>query len=117
MANKIYFFRTIKEGQRNRLRPLPFQTDEAGRDVMTGLNVQSDVKIRQSYPIGTVFASDILEYRQIGFTPYYITGNIFPVSVRLDKLQIVGHAPTDEMVAAYNNYISKNGKIYIKSKK
>lgn len=109
MANKIYFFRTIKEGQRNRLRPLPFQTDEAGRDVMTSLNVQAEMEVRQAYPVGTVFASEMLEDRQTGNTAFYSAGDIYPVSVKRDELLSTKHAPTDEMVDAYNVYISQHG--------
>ena len=63
---EFYFFKTVVEKGRNRLRPLSGQKLD-GVDVDTTLSVQSDKVIRATYPIGTVFGSSSLELRS-GFT-------------------------------------------------
>ena len=108
MADKIYFFRTISDGIKDRLRPLPFQTDSAGRDVITQLNVQADKRMRESYPIGTIFASEMLEDRVSGSTPFYSAGEIFPVSIKQSELLESSHCPTDQMLTEYANYLTTN---------
>lgn len=107
--SETYFFRTIKDGARNRLRPMPFQKDTAGRSLITDLNVQADTDVRQSYPIGTVFASEMVEMRTGGTTPFYAAGDIFPVSVTDGGLASPRHQPTDEMRRAWNTYLAANG--------
>lgn len=106
MAKKIYFFRTVSDGGRDRLRPMPFQTDESGRAVVTSLNVQADTAVRRAYPIGTIFASEMLEDRMTGSTPFYSAGDIYPVSVDRKDIVETAHTPTEEMVREYNNYIT-----------
>ena len=108
MANKIYIFRTVTVGGRDRLNPMPFQTDEAGRSVITSLNVQSDMSMRRAYPVGTIFASETLENRDNGGTAFYAAGEIFPVSVDRKDLAAASHAPTEEMVKAFNDYMAAN---------
>ena len=54
----IYLFRTVMDGGRSRLRPMPHQTDPSGKGIITDLNVQADTAVRSAYPVGTVFASD-----------------------------------------------------------
>lgn len=104
----IYLFRTIKEGSKNRLRPMPFQTLDDGRAVITSFNVQADANIRNTYPIGTVFASEMIEERTSTMTPFYTAGDIFPVSVDRKELQSAAHQPTDEMLRAYTTYMASH---------
>lgn len=108
MAKKIYFFRTVSEGGRDRLKAMPFQTDEAGRNVVTSLNVQADTAIRRAYPIGTIFASEMLEDRVTGNSPFYSAGKIYPVSIDRKDIIETDHIPTEEMIREYNNYITTN---------
>ena len=106
----IYLFRTIKEGSKNRLRPMPFQTLEDGKAVMTSFNVQADTAMRSAYPIGTVFASEMLEERsQSTMMPFYAAGDIYPVSIDRNDLQNASHAPTEEMSKAYTTYMAAHG--------
>ena len=109
MRKEIYLFTTIKEGSRNRLRPMPFQKDKAGKAIFTRLNVQGSTEMRETYPIGTVFASETIEIRTGGETPFYAAGEIFPVSVRRADLADPRHEPSPEMTAAYNTYMAANG--------
>ena len=109
MPKEIYLFTTIKEGSRNRLRPMPFQKDKAGKAIFTRLNVQGSTEMRETYPIGTVFASETIEIRTGGETPFYAAGDIFPVSVRRADLADPRHEPSPEMTAAYNTYMAVNG--------
>lgn len=108
MSKTIYFFRTVKDGSRDRLRPMPYQTDETGHPLITDLNVQADTSRRQAYPLGTVFASEMAEIRTSSNTPFYAAGDIFPVSIDRHNLQSASHEPTDEMIAAYNSYMAAN---------
>ena len=57
---KYYFFKTVRDGSRNRLNPLPFQTASDGTAIIQKLNTQvaaGGMKLREAYPIGTVFCS------------------------------------------------------------
>lgn len=102
----IYFFKTIKEGSKNRLRPMPFQTFEDGRPLITNFNTQADMSLRNAYPIGTVFASEVVEERTGNAQVFYAAGDIFPVSVQRNELASAAHQPTDEMARAYTIYMA-----------
>ena len=104
----IYLFRTVMDGGRSRLRPMPHQTDPSGKGIITDLNVQADTAVRSAYPVGTVFASETLEMRTRSVTPFYAAGDIFPVSIDRKDLMDTRHAPTTEMVEAYNAYIANH---------
>ena len=67
MAQQYYFFKTMKVGGRQRLRPLPGQTEPSGRHINESLNVQADSRMREDYPLGTVFCSESLELRSLLF--------------------------------------------------
>ena len=109
MSQKFYFFRTIQEtATRNRLRPLPKQTLDNGENVFTNINVQASTEMRSSYPIGTVFGSEKLEIRVGGATPFYQTGDIYPVSIPEGNLKSLDHRPSDEMRSAWNIFSSAN---------
>ena len=105
---KIYLFRTIKDGSRDRLRPMPYQTSDNGRALITDLNVQADAQIRKSYPLGTVFASELLIEKTNGTTPFYSAGDIYPVSVPASSLLEASHRPTEEMMRAYTADMAAN---------
>ncbi len=104
----IYLLRTVMDGGRSRLRPMPYQADPSGKDIIPDLNVQANTAIRAAYPVGTVFASETLDLRTRSLTPFYSAGDIFPVSVDAKDLVDANHAPTDEMTAAYNDYVDKH---------
>ena len=53
MTHNYYFFRTVKVGGRQRLRPLPHQKEPSGRHIDESLNVQADSRMREDYPLGT----------------------------------------------------------------
>lgn len=104
----IYLFRTVTDGGRSRLRPMPHQTDPSGKGIISDLNVQADTAVRSAYPVGTVFASETLEMRTKSVTPFYSAGDIFPVSVAAKDLVDARHAPSTEMVEAYNAYMASH---------
>lgn len=104
----IYLFRTVTDGGRSRLRPMPHQTDPSGKGIISDLNVQADTAVRSAYPVGTVFASETLEMRTKSVTPFYSAGDIFPVSVAAKDLVDPRHAPSTEMVEAYNAYMASH---------
>lgn len=98
---KHYFFKTMTDKGRNRLRPLSGQTLEDGTKVDQSLNVQSDKVIRTMYPLGTVFGSDSLTL----LSGYYNAGVIFPLGLRDDEYKMDAHKPPRAMVAAYEEYM------------
>lgn len=95
-----YFFKTMADKGRNRLRPLAGQTLD-GSKVDQTLNVQSDKTIRTMYPIGTVFGSDTL----VMCSGYYQAGTIFPLGIRDDEYKAEGHRPPEGLQRAYEVYI------------
>lgn len=56
----FYFFKTVVESSRERLKPLPGQYFGGGSRIDASFNVQADKVIRGSYPVGTIFGSDNL---------------------------------------------------------
>ena len=99
-----YFFKTMADKGRNRLRPLAGQFLD-GSKVDQTLNVQSDKVIRTQYPIGTVFGSDYLALS----SGYYQAGSIFPLGLRDDEYKSPAHRPSEEMQRAYERYIGVLG--------
>lgn len=95
-----YFFKTMADKGRNRLRPLAGQMLD-GAKVDQTLNVQSDKTIRTMYPIGTVFGSDHLTL----CAGYYQSGNIYPLGLRDDEYKRPEHRPSEGMQRAYERYI------------
>ncbi len=104
---KYYFFKTVKDGSRNRLNPLPYQTASDGSQIIQKLNTQvasGGMKLREAYPLGTVFCSSMCELANRGGTPYYCAGDIYPI---LDGHQNYDEGlpmPTREMLDAYKDY-------------
>lgn len=99
-----YFFKTMADKGRNRLRPLAGQMLD-GSKVDQTLNVQSDKTIRTMYPIGTTFGSDSLTL----CSGYYQSGNIFPLGIRDDEYKRPEHRPSEGMQRAYEIYIGATG--------
>lgn len=97
----FYFFKTLPEKGRNRLRPLTGQTLD-GVNVDITLNVQSDRTIRTLYPLGTVFGSTGLKLCA-GF--YEVTSNIYPLGLRDDEYKVSAHRPPEAMQRAYETFI------------
>lgn len=99
-----YFFKTMADKGRNRLRPLVGQTLD-GLKVDQSLNVQSDKTIRTMYPIGTIFGSDSLTL----CSGYYQSGSIFPLGLRDEEYVHPEHRPSECMQHAYEMYIGAVG--------
>ena len=96
----FYFFKTVTEKGRNRLKPLEGQF-LYGEPVNTSWNVQADRAIRGFYPIGTVFGSAQLASRGT----YYEAGDIFPIGIDEDMYKFDHHRPSTEMVNAYITFV------------
>lgn len=105
---KYYFLQTIKNGNDNKLRPLPNQTNNAGEDINEMLNTQADRTLRCAYPIGTVFATDMLQYNEKRGTPYYSAGKLYPVGLTVDAYLDTDHVPPIEMQDAYKDYLRES---------
>ena len=104
---KYYFFKTVKDGSRNRLNPLPFQVASDGTAIIQKLNTQvaaGGMKLREAYPIGTVFCSSMCELSARAGTPYYCAGDIYPILEGNSNYDFNLPTPTREMLDAYNDY-------------
>ncbi len=104
---KYYFFKTVKDGSRNRLNPLPYQTASDGTEIITKLNTQvaaGGMKLREAYPIGTVFCSSMCELSARAGTPYYCAGDIYPILDGNSNYDFNQPTPTREMLDAYADY-------------
>ena len=97
---KYYFFRTVRDGSRERLRPLAGQTAQDGSVINPNFNTKGSKRMRESYPIGTVFCSKVCE-QQGG---YYAAGDLFPMDINLGDYLSEMHMPTPEMVNAYREF-------------
>ena len=97
---KYYFFRTVRDGSRERLRPLAGQTAHDGSAINPNFNTKGSKRMRESYPIGTVFCSKVCE-QQGG---YYAAGDLFPLDINLGDYLSEMHMPTPEMVSAYREF-------------
>ena len=107
MAQKFYFFRTVKVGGRQRLRPLSGQKEPSGRHIDEGLNVQADSRMREDYPLGTIFGSESLELRSLHSTTFYSAGQIFPIGLNNGDYHSESHRPSKAMNQAYEDYRSE----------
>ena len=104
---KYYFFKTVRDGSRNRLNPLPFQTASDGTAIIQKLNTQvaaGGMKLREAYPIGTVFCSSMCELSARAGTPYYCAGDIYPILDGNSNYDFNLPTPTKEMLDAYDEY-------------
>ena len=96
-----YFFKTVVDKGRNRLRPLAGQRLPDGRVVDQTYNVQSDKTIRSEYPIGTTFGSDSLT-ESAGF---YTAGQIYPLGIADSDYRKESDKPNEAMKRAYESYL------------
>lgn len=108
--SKFYFFKTLKIDGREKLRPLPNQTDNEGNPIKDTLNTQvgsGDMLLRTTYPLGTIFVSDNISESK-GF---YTTGghHIFPVGIPEGDYKDMSHKPTEEMKKAYRDFLARTG--------
>lgn len=101
IMSRYYFFRTVTVDGKDRLRPLDGQTDGEGSPIHKELNTQANKKMRDSYPVGTIFGSTMCELRTKTQTAFYAAGDIYPVSVPEIELLSPSHRPSPEMAAAY----------------
>lgn len=101
---EYYFFKTMIDKGRNRLRPLAKQELD-GVPVDQTLNVQSDKVIRTMYPLGTVFGSNSLT----ACAGFYNAGTIYPLGLRDDEYRSATHKPSEAMVRAYERYLGISG--------
>ena len=104
---KYYFFKTVRDGSRNRLNPLPFQVAADGTQIIQKLNTQvaaGGMKLREAYPIGTVFCSSMCELSSRAGTPYYCAGDIYPILEGNSNYDFGLPTPTKEMLDAYDEY-------------
>lgn len=107
MAKKYYFFQTLKVCGRSRLRPLEGQQDLTGKPIDKDMNVQADSRMREDYPLGTVFGSDKIERRCLGSTHFYASGDIHPLGLKSEDYKSPEHQPSKEMQEAYEAFKSK----------
>lgn len=98
---EFYFFKTMTDKGRNRLRPLSGQTLD-GVKVDPTLNTQSDKVIRTLYPLGTTFGSDNL---RLATSFYEATGKLYPLGLRNDEYTDPSHRPPEAMQRAYERFI------------
>ena len=104
MAQQYYFFKTVKVGGRQRLRPLPGQKEPSGRHIDESLNVQADSRMREDYPLGTIFGSESLELRSLHSTTFYSAGAIYPIGLNIGDYLRPDHMPSKQMGQAYMSY-------------
>lgn len=97
---KYYFFKTVKEGSRERLRPLSGQTERDGSAINPNFNTKGSKLMRESYPLGTVFCSRVCEL-QGGF---YAAGDLYPMDINMGDYKSEAHRPTADMVKAYREF-------------
>lgn len=97
-----YFFKTINEKGRNRLRALSGQSFEDGSPVNPTYNVQSDRDIRSEYPIGTTFISTSLNPGGSGF---YTAGKLNPIGLMESEYKNPTHIPTEKEKLAYTEFL------------
>lgn len=95
--SKYFFFKTVLDSGRLRLRPLSGQVFGDGKEVDVTMNVASDKKIRSEYPVGTIFVATSLERKQ-GF---YATNLILPI---VNEYLIDAHKPSQEAIEAYYKF-------------
>ena len=97
---KYYFFKTVKDGSRERLRPLAGQTERDGSAINPNFNTKGSKVMRESYPLGTVFCSRVCEL-QGGF---YAAGDLYPMDINMGEYKSESHRPTADMVKAYREF-------------
>lgn len=103
------FLRTVKEEGRERMRALPGQKHEDGQAILDSLNVQANMEMRKSYPLGTIFGTDKLDTRTSSTSkPFYNAGEIYPVGIQPNEYCSASHMPPPEMQDAFSDYSQRN---------
>lgn len=97
-----YFFKTMHERGRNRLRALTGQHLPDGSEIDPTLNVQSDKSLRLAYPLGTIFGSNSCSIR----SGFYEAGQIYPLNLKSEDYKERTHVPPTEMQEAYNSWVT-----------
>jgi len=95
-----YFFKTMSEKGRNRLRPLSGQSLD-GVALDQTFNVSSVKDLRTLYPLGTIFGS-------VGITQragFYEVGDVWPLSIPDGELKDRKHMAPPDMKNAYSRFI------------
>lgn len=105
---KYYFLRTLVEEGRQRCKALNGQTFEDGTKIDSTVNVSADRSLRDAYPTGTTFVTDMLKPA----SKYYQAGNIFPIGILDADYRDPKHKPTEEMVRAYEIFIGTSTSSY-----
>lgn len=101
---EFYFFKSLTDKGRSRLRCLPGQR-LGGTPIDTSLNVSAEKGIRTTYPLGTVFVSDSLKLA----ASYYDAGDLFPIGIKDEDYVKNEHKPSKEMREAYNDFVGVVG--------
>lgn len=104
MAN-YYFFQTVQEGSRERLRALPYQLTKRGEEIDPNVNVAvptGQKAMREVLPIGTIFVSEVIDTTG----SFYKAGSIYPIetSSTASHPSVPKYADSN-MVLAYENYL------------
>ena len=102
-----FFFHTQRVNSRNRLRPLPSQVNSDGIDISESLNCQTTaggMKLREKYPIGTVFCSGVCTLSARAGEPFYFVGDIYPILDGNSNYDFSLPTPTREMLDSYQEY-------------
>lgn len=97
-----YFFKTVTERGRNRLRPLSGQFMPDGSPIDPTLNVQSDKEVRVAYPIATVFGSESI-FPRAGF---YEASQIYPVGLSEGEYISESHIPPKKIKDDYEIFLA-----------
>lgn len=98
---KYYFVKTLVDKGRTRVRALSKQTHDDGTPVDTTVNVKVDRDIRSEYPTGTIYGVTSL-IPKAGYLDVE-DGKMYPMNV--PRFISDDHRPTEEMVAAYRDFI------------
>ena len=104
---KYYFYRTVKENNINLLRPLPGQFTDQGLQISEQHNARvtrGGIKLRATYPVGTVFCSTMCEIESITGEIYYFAGDIYPILIGGKQYKIGLPEPFTYMITAFNEY-------------
>jgi nitric oxide reductase NorQ protein len=98
---KYFFLKTIKEGGRNRLVPLPGQTDDYGNSIREDWHVAASRETRDRYPNDAEFCTVTLSFVS---NTHYSAG---PLYIMNHPAAVPAHEPNEDMVAQYEKLKGK----------
>lgn len=107
MTPRYYYCKTVKIDGRQRLRPLPGQTDSTGAPIKDSYNIQADAATRAMYPLGTVFATSHLILQRHPTSPYYRADRIYPLDLPMGDYMQPYHIPSKDMTEAWHDFQSR----------